>query len=968
MSTNTNRRSRLSSKGISPDRFASLRRRLAATRIVASLPFERIGHHLTLVAFIAAGHLLALMLFLVVPLYADGVNSHLLQESLLTPGTEQRQRNSLLLKHFTSLYGPVTTGGFTAADTYITHDAGSVAGLPITPVQSFVYSDKLRLTPANPAGDLGNELIAYAALGFDDSLANRIELVEGRLPATHGVGEPLDVLVSQSFVNKYGLRLGDRLVVHGSADLGDPQLPVTVNGIWRPKGGAVSAADQPHWPLQPFAYDDVFILPRATFISAVAPQLGASAWYSLLWYTQFPRQAVTISNAAQARGAFAELPSRAARLLGGRVDIESPDQYLADFQQRATTLRTLLYIFSIPTLLIVVLYIVSTGSLFAERQRAEIAVLKGRGASRSQILAAYLVEGAVVDLLPLVLGPFAAFGAALLIGRTQAFLRFGTANTLPITMTIATGQLALGVLLATLVLGLLPVVVAAQQTLVSYQQQIVRSVQQPLWQRLYLDVLILLAAAYGYYVLRRQGSLVALGAANADPFSNPLSLLLPATALLGSSLVAARCFSTVAGLLAWLGRHFIGATTLLALRHLHRSPEQSRSIVLLTVLTLALGSFSASMATTLDRNDTDRILFATGGAFRVTDHAQQSLAEERWTSLPPWEYGKIADVRAWSRMLHNDVMATVGTGVGAPGTLIALDRAGFTQTGWWRPDLAGNGDSLGHLMNVLAAEPQAVIVNRAFLQAARLNLGDPLTLAITSSPGETGERQFIIRAIADNFPTVYQKPGTYTFIANFDYVTLLNDPAHFDVLLQLAPGATPDAVVAAFTQAGFNVDNVQDAHALVAAAQARPERTGFVGLLSLGFVASAGLTMLALLLYSLFSFRRRMVEIGVLRAAGLSLLQLGWLLAFELCFLILTSAVAGTALGVAAARLFVPFYQLGNTIEARTPAFIVVIAWAEIGRLLLILGAMLLATLIATLFLLRRLRIHEAIKLGQELV
>lgn len=921
MSTNTKRRSLLPGKGIRLGGFAALRRRLAATRLAATLPFERIGHHLALVAFIAIGHLLALMLFLVVPLYADGVNSHLLQAALQTPATEQRQRNSLLLKHFSSLYGPVTTAGFVAADTYITRNVAGVTGLPTGPVQSFVYSDKLRLTPADLAGDLGRDAIAYAALGFDDSLADRIELIEGHLPTTHAAGEPLDVLVSQTFVNKYGLRPGDRLIIHGSAELGDPQIPVTLAGIWRPKGGTVSTADLPRWPLQPFAYSDVFILPRAAFIATVAPQLGASAWYSLLWYTQFPREAITISNAAQARGAFAELPSRAARLLGGRVDSESPDQYLADFQQRAATLRTLLYIFSIPTFLIVLFYIVSTGGLFAERQRAEIAVLKGRGASRTQIVAAYLFEGALVDLLPLVLGPFAAFGAALLTGRTQTFLRFGTANTLPITMTIATGQLALGVLLATLVVGLLPVVVAAQQTLVSYQQQIVRSIRRPLWQRLYLDILILLAAAYGYYVLRRQGSLVALGAANADPFSNPLSLLLPATALLGCSLVAARCFSTVAGLLAWLGRRFLGATTLLALRHLHRSPEQSRSIVLLTVLTLALGTFSASMATTLDRNDTDRILFATGGTFRVTEHAEQSLAEARWTSLPPWEYGEIAGVRAWSRMLHNDVTATVGTGTGAQGTLVGLDRAGFAEAGWWRPDLAGNGDSLGHLMNVLAAEPQAIIVNRSFLQAARLNLGDPLTLAVTSSPGQTSQRQFIIRAVADNFPTVYQKSGTYSFIGNFDYVTLLDDPAHFDVLLQLEPGTTPESVLAALKKAGFNVDNVQDARELVAAAQARPERTGFVGLLSLGFVASAGLTMLALLLYSLFSFRRRTVEIGVLRAAGLSLLQLGWLLAFELCFLILTSAITGTALGVAAARLFVPFYQLGNTVEARTPSF-----------------------------------------------
>src|SRR3712207_6699307 len=189
---------------------------------------------------------------------------------------------------------------------------------------------------------------------------------------------------------------------------------------------------------------------------------------------------------------------------------------------------------------------------------------------------------------------------------------------------------------------MVPVLVASRQTLISYQQQVVRAVRKPLWQRLYLDVLILLAAGYGYYTLRRQGSLVALGgAAGGDPFSNPLSLLLPALALFGCSLLVVRFFPALAALLSRLGRRILDATTLLALRHLARSPEHGRSIVLLTVLTLALGSFSASMASTLDRNDVDRILYATGGPLRVTERAEMSTAEERWTTLPPWEHSKI---------------------------------------------------------------------------------------------------------------------------------------------------------------------------------------------------------------------------------------------------------------------------------------------------------------------------------------
>ncbi len=270
-------------------------------------------------------------------------------------------------------------------------------------------------------------------------------------------------------------------------------------------------------------------------------------------------------------------------------------------------------------------------------------------------------------------------------------------------------------------------------------------------------------------------------------------------------------------------------------------------------------------------------------------------------------------------------------------------------------------------MNTLAHEPQALIVSRPFLTAARLRVGDPVTLAIADGAGATAEREFIIRGTFEKFPAVYPEPDKYAFVGNFDYIHLIDDPASFDVVIKLVPGVTPQAVVDGLRKQGFDVDNPLEAAALIGKARARPDRTGFVGLLSLGFVAAASLTMLALLLYSIFSFRRRMVEIGVLRAAGLSLPQLLWLLAFETCFLTLTGALARTGLGVAAARLFVPHYQLGATIEARTLPFIVVIAWAAIGQLLVILGAMLFLTLVATLLLLRRLRIHEAIKLGQEI-
>jgi len=98
----------------------------------------------------------------------------------------------------------------------------------------------------------------------------------------------------------------------------------------------------------------------------------------------------------------------------------------------------------------------------------------------------------------------------------------------------------------------------------------------------------------------------------------------------------------------------------------------------------------------------------------------------------------------------------------------------------------------------------------------------------------------------------------------------------------------------------------------VATEQQLPERQGLFGLLSVGFAAAAVLTVLGFLLYALFSFRRRVIEFGVLRAVGLSSGQMGLFLGWELAFLILMGGGLGTLLGSGVSNFFIPFLQVGG--------------------------------------------------------
>jgi putative ABC transport system permease protein len=122
---------------------------------------------------------------------------------------------------------------------------------------------------------------------------------------------------------------------------------------------------------------------------------------------------------------------------------------------------------------------------------------------------------------------------------------------------------------------------------------------------------------------------------------------------------------------------------------------------------------------------------------------------------------------------------------------------------------------------------------------------------------------------------------------------------------------------------------------------------------------------LGFFLYALFSFRRRFIELGTLRAIGLSPGQMTTFLAWELAFLILLGLGAGTYLGALISQVFIPYLQIGSDVQSMTPPFQVEIAWAAIARIYVLFALLFVVALSVLVALLLRMKIFQAIKLGE---
>jgi len=949
---------------------------------------KRIWNQRTLMGCLLAGLLAAVALSTSIPLYADAVHFRLLQEELAGEGNT-RPPFAFLFRYIGAWHGAVEWDAYQPINAYLTEQAPAALGLPLELAVRHVRTDNFRLF-AEEGGERGEERgeaetyarrqpLLWTSLAFISGLEGHIDLIEGRFPRPAGAAdEVIEVLASRALAEELGLQIGERYVLFSKREL--TQLPVRIAGVWQARD-----ATDPFWFYAPQTFDEVLLVPEATFADRLAPVLPDEV-YQAAWYMVFDGRNVRAADVSRFLRRVAAVQARAASLLSNTSLDVSPLEALRAYRRTARLLTIQLTIFSLPVLGVILYFIGLIGGMVVRRQQNEIAILRSRGASRWQVIGIYLLEELLIGVVAAVAGLALGRALAQLLGGVRTFLDPGfltNRSSLPVLFSPTSVYFALGAVVAGLCASILPTLAASRHTIVTYKQEVARSLRRPFWQRYFLDLLLLFPPLYGYYMLRQRGTLSPLpfsplrspiSPLPADPFQNPLLFLVPALFCFALALVCIRFFPAVMGALSWLAGRLPGTSLLLALRHLARSPAHYVGPLLLLILTLSLATFTASMALTLDKHLTDQVYYQVGADLNLAELGEsteelvrgegrrEERREERgggeWLFLPVSEHLRVPGVRAAARVGDYRAIARLGERR-ETGRLIGVDRVDFAQVAFFRRDFAA-GQSLGALMNELALGRNHLLVSRSFLARHGLGVGDRLLLTVQVLD-ERAEMEFVVAGVLDLFPTVYPEDGPF-FVANLDYIyEQLGGMFPYDVWLRLQEDADPAAVVDGVRELGLRVVAVGDARGLIAAEQSRPQRQGLFGLLSIGFVAAAGLTVLGFLLYSVVSFRRRFIELGMLRAVGLSVAQMAAFLASEQALIILAGGAIGTGLGVWASQLFIPFLQVGP----QTPPFIVRIAWNDLLVIYAIFGAMLAVAVAALVVLLVRMRVFEAVKLGE---
>ncbi|MWC28552.1 ABC transporter permease [Paenibacillus sp. MMS18-CY102] len=910
------------------------------------------------------GLTLAVSFVMSIPIYANGSLLNVIKRTLDQYDT--RTSPGSLVVRYQSVGGEKAgIPSIQSVDAYIREQVPTKLGLPYQVRASQFSLRPANLQPADPVSSDGT-IRRQMALTTDIELMSHVQLVSGKAFTAGKAGEEIEAVVMEEALYRYDIRVGDRFIYRLREGSKTKSIPVVITGAVKPKSN-----QDPYWfKGMDDANNQLFVGKPALLDELVGRQnvqLG-----SAYWFYSFELGSVTGNDLERLSQTLLRIDNEAyQRLPNTKTDITFLP-LLEQFKKTNDGIKRLLFAVSAPMVGLVLYFVWMNGQLSLERQRGDMAVLRSRGASVRQLVIIGLLEGTLVGVIAGAAGSLIAVYMARTIGSSSGFLSFVDRKLLATPLTgEAIGYGAAAILLA---IGgqLFSTYRFAKASIVQYKRRSSRGNAKPIWQRFYLDFVLILAVVYGYYTMSRSQPLPI------DPSDrtglgqswDPVLFFLPSAAVLASALLYIRLFPILLTIIQRIASRRMPIPLYLSIMQMARSFRTYHGLITLLVMTLSLGVYHASTARSIGVNDTRSIIHQQG-ADAVLELAWEGKQEDNGAgegaqgggqgsgtiayNEPPFELFKQSEgVEAAARVLHKKVPITVSGKDAGEGNLMGINPVDYGRTVSFLKSMMPASPHL--YLNLLSHTEQGALIPQSLANAYQIKLGDHIQANM-----QQGAIEFTVVGIVPYWPGEYPEKLPFA-IVNLTYLFQEGPLIPYDIWLKMKPGAKLAPVIDNLNAGGIDLLSIKDTRSEIADQNKQPARGGLYGILSLGFIVSVFVTLSGFALFSFYNLSSRIVQLGTLRAAGLTRRQLAFSLVLEQLFAVGFSILFALLNGTAVSELFLPLLQP----RGQVPSFQIVFEPSDALKLAYVVAFMLIAGAMLLFWHVRRLRIQQALRMGED--
>lgn len=934
------------------------------------------------------GSIMAAAIVSCIPIYSDGILQRMLTRDLETfqldsgmyPGSYHVGGN-----FFYTYEGENRAKAYKYFDSKLRNGMAEAFGLPLLAGKVEIRTVPFRLFLPEAENNKQAER-KYGELGTILGAENHIVMTRGRVPsasADHGVYE---VMITDKAMKNLNLLLDRVFIAAVTSDKGAVRLKFKPVGIF-----AYKDERDPFWNRSIAEYGRTLVFNAELFsgelIGKQASLISTAEWYYALDYHQ-----INLQNIAQITAIYQE-QLKWEQKYAGPIDLNMPAvQILQKYQERSRQLKTTLWVLTVPILLMLAFYVFMVSQLIVIHDENSIAVLKSRGAGALQIFFSYLLESVLVGAAALLAGPPIGLSLCSLLGSSNGFLEFVQRTALPVHLSQTAYLYTLIAVTGMTVTMLIPVILRSRTTIVLHKQSKARGAGASFWKKYYLDLVVVAISAYGIYRFEQQQKILQKTGIKAGELDiDPLLFLTSTLFVLGAGLLFLRLYPYLIRLIYWLGRRIWSPVLYVSLIQVGRSRGQEQFLMLFIILAISTGIFNANSARTINRNVEDKIRYSIGADIAL----QEVWRTSKYTLNAPGDmpgggpgqgsaaaggkeiikyhepdfrkYPAMDGVEAVTRVLvaNDGRMMKNGQSTGNI-TVMGIIPEEFAKVAWFRPDLMKH--HWYQYLNLMVDAPRAFILSKNLKDAYGVNKGD--TIQVTW--GDQGYLEGMVYEFVDYWPTYNPnkrddgKDAPGLIVANLSYIRSMMALQPYEVWIKKKPGTPDKQTNDEFIRQGTELLKISYTNQQMVRMKNDPMLQGTNGALTLGFIAAMLISALGFLIYWIISIQSRILHFGILRAMGMSMTRVIGILACEQILISGAAVIAGLLIGGVAADSFIPLLQIMYSSAEQVPPFRVIALREDYLKIYAVIASMLAVGFGALGRIISRIRIDQAVKLGED--
>lgn len=844
------------------------------------------------------------------------------------------------------------------------------------------FTQRMKVYGADASDQEKQSLKAAGSIKALSDLEKRVRLIDGRHPAVRADGI-YEALVTQKFLIATKRDLRQELIAEAPDKTKFRVIPV---GIME-----TAPESDPYLPFLTSEDSDGFIIPyeqfESDFLVGGKTKLASLEWRYALNYDQLNIDTID---------AFVQADKSIRRYFRGRIGVDEINipavSTVQSYQGKQEKLDVMMLSLYSPVMLMLAFYLYMAANLIIERQKTEISVLRSRGASRLQIMTAYTLESLFLGVSALAVGPYLGILFTKVLGASNGFLEFVNRSALEISLTSNAYFVSAAAVAVAIVLILIPAFMATRVSIVSHKQQNARLNKMSFWHKTGLDFILVGIAAYLLYNFnKRQEDLQRLGLDSDALQLDPMLFLMPSLFALGGGLLLLRIYPWFIRLVYVAGRRWWSPALYNTLVQISRSSGQYQTIKLFLIMTVATGLFSANAARTINDNMESKIQYAIGADMAISTRWESDARPSTYMSgapeaqtteqtgsssnrvqyvEPPFQpFEELEGIEAKAKVFkkENARFVTPSSGASGAAMLFGIDTKEFGETAWMKDGLLDH--PINGYLNLLAPNTKAVLISRSIADKTKAKPGDTINLTWDG----LDQAQFVVYGIIDYWPSWNPLPAgddgkTVPNLIVGHLGTIQNKLAvePYEVWLKLKDGVASQSVYDQLTEKKLRIISLRDATQELIQSKNDPFRLAINGVMTLGFVISMLISFFGFLLFWMLTLSGRTLQYGVLRAMGIPFGQIIGMLVSEQILTSGAAVILGVTIGNTISELFVPLFEMSFSTRDQVPPFEIIQQLSDYLQLYSIVGFTLMIGLLILGYRLSRIRIAQALKLGEE--